>query len=551
MQFDAAARRYQTRFTTLAVNCESCHGPGRRHVELARSGKIGDQADIGMRPLATLTKDQSLRVCFQCHAVKTPLEPGYLPGRSLDEHFALKLPALLDSVYFADGRTRAFAYQEGHLSSDCYLNGSMTCVDCHDPHTQHYRDVNRSPLPGRLDNGQCLGCHPSKAEPLERHTHHRAASPGSRCVSCHMPYLQQSDVGRQIPYARSDHTIPIPRPLYDARLGVDGACRQCHRQETPEGLQAQVTRWYGELKPHPDPITATIAADSVAEPVAAARRVLAAHETHPLGEFVGLTNLLRRYAFPDAPEFDREVTAGLERRATSRDPEVRALALATLHLARGATFRERQFLSDRLQELAPRDAAVRDRWAWILEADGDRYLNAGDYRSALAAYQRADEVKPNDASIIRGLGVAYTRLGELDKAADRFRRSLELNPNQPQVLVELGVALAQGGDLAGAITAFQSAVAVGPWDPIGYANLGAALLQRGAIQPAVDALEKAVSLDPSLADASFTLARAYATLGRLKQATGALERSLEFAPGEPAARQMLDEMRSKATPSGR
>src|SRR5205807_1686138 len=83
-------------------------------------------------------------------AVKTPLEPGYLPGRSLDEHFALKLPALLDSVYFADGRTRAFAYQEGHLSSDCYLNGSMTCVDCHDPHTQHYRDVNRSPLPGRL-----------------------------------------------------------------------------------------------------------------------------------------------------------------------------------------------------------------------------------------------------------------------------------------------------------------------------------------------------------------------------------------------------------------
>src|SRR5438093_5689140 len=32
--FDSVAKRYETRFTTLAINCESCHGPGRRHIDL-------------------------------------------------------------------------------------------------------------------------------------------------------------------------------------------------------------------------------------------------------------------------------------------------------------------------------------------------------------------------------------------------------------------------------------------------------------------------------------------------------------------------------------
>src|SRR2546426_275748 len=290
VSFDSVAKRYATRFTTLAINCESCHGPGRRHVELARSGRINATAEIGIRSLTTLTKDQSLQVCFQCHAVKAALEP---------RHYALKLPLLLDTIYFADGRTRVFAYQEGHLSSDCYLNGSMTCVDCHDPHTQRYRDLNGSPLKGRFDDGQCLDCHASKAQPLERHTHHRAASPGSRCVSCHMPYLQEPGVGHQIRYARSDHTIPIPRPWSDTRLGVANACQVCHRDQTAQRLQDQVTGWYGELKPHPAAVAAVLAAGSMSDAATAARRILSAVDRHYVAEVAGLKEVMRRYASPD------------------------------------------------------------------------------------------------------------------------------------------------------------------------------------------------------------------------------------------------------------
>jgi len=582
--FDTSTRRYQTRFTTLAINCEACHGPGRTHVALTRSGELtpgrrpgAGRTDIGFKPLATLTKDQSLQVCFQCHAVKAALEPGYLSGKAFEQHYALKLPLLLDTIYQPDGRTRLFGYQEGHLASDCYLNGSMTCVDCHDPHTQRYRDINGSPLRGRFSNEQCLGCHPSKAEPLERHTRHPAASPGSRCVSCHMPYLQQPNVGRQVRYARSDHAIPIPRPAYDNRLGVEVACQQCHRDQTVQALEGQVTRWYGELKPHPPAVAAALAARGTSDARAAARMILGASrppspdrergtggedpsperrggqgvrtdqgtggEDSPWAEFVGLTEVIKRYAQPDMAGLDEETREQLERRATSTDPDIQALALATLHLTRGTDPPVRRFLAKQLRGLGSRDRLVRNRWVWILTVRGNAYLASGDYENALAAYRKAEELRPGDAEVLRNLGVAYTRLRDYPLAIEQFRKSLRLAPADPQVLIGLGFALMQQGDLDAAIAAHRQAVAASPWDPAGYANLGVAYMRQNVVQPAIEALERAVALDPGLAAAHFVLADAYAREGRRQQAVAALERGLEFDPRNAQALRMLAALR--------
>jgi tetratricopeptide (TPR) repeat protein len=540
---DTATRRYTTRYATLAIDCESCHGPARRHVELARSGSAAARGDVGMPSLATLTKDQSLEVCFQCHAVKAMLDPGYLPGKRLSDHFALKLPQLLDGIYHPDGRTRAFGYQEGHLASDCYLNGSMTCVDCHDPHTQRYRDVVGTPLPGRFADGQCLGCHPSKAEPVERHTHHRAASPGSRCVACHMPYLQHPNVGERIRYARSDHTISIPRPAFDQRLGIESACRQCHRERAVSELQARVVEWFGELKPHPPAVAALLAARDTSDAAVAARTILAAAERHPLAEVAGLAHVLERYASPDMAALDGFAREPLERLAASPDRDVQALALATLHLARGADPRVRRFLARQLRELGPRDAPVRRRWVWVLRVRGNAYLAGGDLARALAAYGRAEEIAPHDPAIQRSLGVTYTRLRDFPRAVEHLRQGLTAAPDDAQALVGLGFALMQQGDVDGAIAAHGRAVAVSPWDPAGYANLGVAHLRRGELQPAIAALERAVELDPRLATAHFTLAEAYARTQRPDDAAAALERGLEFDPGNALARRMLESLR--------
>jgi tetratricopeptide (TPR) repeat protein len=499
-----------------------------------------------MTSLATLTKDASLEICFPCHAVKTSLSPGYLPGKPLADHYALKLPLLLDSIYFADGRTRVFAYQESHLASDCYLNGSMTCVDCHDPHSQDYRDVNGAPIPGRFDDRQCLGCHPSKAESIERHTRHPASSAGSRCVSCHMPYLQQPNVGKRVRYARSDHAIPIPRPLYDSGLGIESACLQCHRDRTPEVLEANVTAWWGTLKPHPEAITAAMAARQTRDAAAAARTVLATdQDRHPWAEFVGLADVFQRLVQSNMVGLESETRTELERRARSTDIDNRALALASLHLARGDDPSVRRFLARELRSLGPQDHALRARWAWILRVRGDEYLGKQDYESAQIAFERALELLPDDVDGLRGLGTVYTRRHNFPMAVQQFERVLALRPRDGQALVGLGFALLQADDFRGATASFRRAIEANPWDPSGHANLGLAQLRTGALSEAVGSFLQAIRLEPGLAATHFALAEAYGRQGRLEEAAAALEQGLRIEPGNAGARRMLQAVRGR------
>src|SRR5574338_452582 len=222
VRVDSTERRWNTNVASLAINCESCHGPAKRHVELmttaARDGT--SPRDIGLTSLVTLDKDQSLGVCLQCHALKSQLASHDVSGAPLATFYAIRLAQLGDEALLPDGRTRTFAYQEGHLSSACYLKGGMTCTSCHDPHSQGYRDTFGTPLVGRFDDRQCTSCHASKADNPTQHTKHAAGGAGSRCTSCHMPYLQQPEIGTAIRYARSDHTIPIPRPAFDSAQGL-------------------------------------------------------------------------------------------------------------------------------------------------------------------------------------------------------------------------------------------------------------------------------------------------------------------------------------------
>ena len=153
------------------------------------------------------------------------MRQGFLPGKPLADYYSVGLTMLGGGPFYPDGRVRTFAYQGNHRYSDCYLNGSMTCVDCHDPHTQTYRDIWGRELSDRFADEQCTDCHASKAERPEEHTFHEPGTDGSRCVDCHMPYLQHPELQYHLRFARSDHTIPIPRPGFDENsraVGIHG-----------------------------------------------------------------------------------------------------------------------------------------------------------------------------------------------------------------------------------------------------------------------------------------------------------------------------------------
>lgn len=532
LELNPESRRYSTQIRSFTVDCESCHGPARRHVELARGGTLGSSSDIGVRSLAALDKDRSLEVCFSCHAVKDVLKEGYRSGAPLAEHYSLGLALVGDSPLFPDGRVRTFAYQEGHRFSDCYLDGSMTCVDCHDPHSQGYRDIWGNPLASRFDDGQCLDCHASKMDRVVEHTKHPLGSAGTRCVSCHMPYLQQPELGGRIRYARSDHTISIPRPSLDARLGIEGACLKCHGQWSLETIAAAVDTLWGEIKPLPREVAALLSGDS--DSLVSA---LDPSSKHNGALAMALGRLLERLT-PGAEDLDRELLRRLRSLAQAGDLDVRALALAALHLAAGERRWVRRVLREALRSAGDQEWLLRERWKIALAFVADTYRERGEARAAASVYRKALEIVPGDPAVLHNLGLALANAGDWEGAVSSYRASLQANPGQPLVWVNLGIALESMGDRAGAIEAYRSALELNAEEPLAHFNLGNVYLREGQVPEAIAQYRRALAVDFGLAPAYFNLARAYVAAGDLRSALDAVRRGLKFAPEDSDGRNM-------------
>jgi tetratricopeptide (TPR) repeat protein len=563
--FDTAAHRWNTRYTALSINCESCHGPGRTHVEMMGTNAGARGADIGYAPLATLGKDASVRLCYQCHAVKDHVRDGYLSGDSLATYYSLKFPLLGDRPLYPDGRVRTFAYQEGHQYSDCYLNGGMTCTSCHDPHSQGYRSVAGAPLVGRFDDRQCTSCHASKAGDATEHSHHTAASPGSRCTACHMPYLQHPETGNPlrpaVRYARSDHSIAIPRPVADSALGIVGACAGCHAGRATAELERQVHAWWGELKPVKPVVAAQLhfstelhASSSpglaAAAPLLLGSAADSAGDRHSYARFAGIARLLETYVKPDDPALDAPSVQRLEALATNSDEDVRAIALATLHLARGADPDVRRELAAALRRAGAHDAALRARWTLALGSMGDRYAGAGDLASALVAYRRALEISPASARVTLSLANAQRDAGELNTAVESYKRSLALDARQPLAWVNMGIALGTAGDTAGAIDALNRAAVLDPGEPLALFNLANIHLSRGELDQAADLYSKAAALDPGIAVTHFRLARVWLLRKQYPAALRELRRGLAFDSTDAPAREAAAALQKAVRPGG-
>lgn len=544
----AAGQRYETRYTTLQINCESCHGPGRDHVDLAQSGRLGFDEGTGFASLTTVDTDGSLETCFQCHALKDVVREGHLPGPPLADYYALKFPLLGDDPFYADFRVKTFAYQATHLSSACYLDGSMTCVSCHDPHGQGYQDEFGGPVAGRFDDEQCTSCHASKALDIPAHTFHPAGSEGARCVSCHMPYLQEPEVGAQVGYARSDHTIPVPRPAFDASLGIESACQACHQDQSPDVLEDQARAWWGDLKPHRPLIQALATWGTTSGPgspsldEAAALDLLKPEQHDPLAQFGALGRILTTYLDPDASVSSAPIEGRLWALAESEDLDVRALALASIHWWRGSDSPTRNRLVDVLSSAGPEEDRLRQRWVLGLSFLGDDARTRGDAARALVAYGKALELMPDDPRLLGAAGAALNQVGDFQGAVPYLQRSAAGAPGHALTLVNLGIALAALGDVGGATESYAAAARANPSEPLAFFNLGNLYLRQDAFREASLAYERALELDPGLARGHYNLARAYIQLGRYQEALPRARRALEFEPENDGARQMLQDL---------
>lgn len=204
---------HQTTYKEMNVACEACHGPGSNHVADANSMMYFVFAKpYGMGNIHKNDPKKMMDTCAKCHSFRDQFRSGYDSEKPFEDFYQVHL--LDDEHYFHDGQIKEEVYVYGsYLQSKMHRMG-VTCLNCHDPHSNKIR------LPG---NALCYQCHDPKVFGEPSHHHHKMGSTGASCVECHMPERTYMGIDR-----RRDHSIRVPRPDLSLKIGSPNACVGCH-----------------------------------------------------------------------------------------------------------------------------------------------------------------------------------------------------------------------------------------------------------------------------------------------------------------------------------
>jgi type IV pilus biogenesis/stability protein PilW len=174
-----------------------------------------------------------------------------------------------------------------------------------------------------------------------------------------------------------------------------------------------------------------------------------------------------------------------------------------------------------------------------LLAQGTERLNHGDYKEALAKFQEALKIVPEDEDLHYNLGIAYSRLNDKTNAQKHYEEALRIFPDYAEVHNNLGNLLMSNGKFAEAIEHFEKAIELQPDSPSAHNNLGTAKARQGQVNEAVVQYMEAIRLQPDYLEARCNLANAYLSENRVDEAAEEFQKVLRVRPNfEPAIRGM-------------
>jgi len=227
------------------VGCEKCHGPGAAHTARPARDNIFNPA----RADAVHAND----TCIQCHSQGQPLTSpiegryydwpvGFHVGQNLSDFWKLDPPepGRQDFLYFADGTAHKNRMQGNDFVTSRMYQRGVTCFTCHDVHgTTENADLRRPVAT------VCLQCHGPQSPngphtpTLEAHTHHKAGSPGSACVACHMPQIEQTIADVNV----RSHTFEFISPSMTDEYKIPNPCTSCHKDKTTSWAREALRGW--------------------------------------------------------------------------------------------------------------------------------------------------------------------------------------------------------------------------------------------------------------------------------------------------------------------
>ena len=239
--------------TEWNVGCERCHGPGSAHVASPVKATIVNPARLDFV--------RANDTCIQCHSQGQPLSNpkqgqyydwpvGFEQGMALKDFWKLEehKPGEQTFTHYPDGTAHKNRMQGNDFVQSVMYRRGVTCFDCHNVHgTANSADLKKPA------QALCLSCHgPAskngpRAASVEAHTHHASGSPGSECVSCHMPKIEQTIADVNV----RSHTFAFIGPTLTTQFKMPNACNACHTDKSTawarEALQgwSNVSPWRG------------------------------------------------------------------------------------------------------------------------------------------------------------------------------------------------------------------------------------------------------------------------------------------------------------------
>lgn len=226
--------------------CESCHGPGKAHVDAGGGKGVGI---IGLSPTAPISAEAKNAQCLQCHAGSTG---GLRLSRALwngSTHETRGLSCTNCHTIHAERPVQPDACVQCHKQIKAQLlrsshhpirEGKVQCTDCHNPHGT----VTEKLISANSVNEKCYTCHAEKRGPFL--WEHPPAT--ENCLTCHTPHGSSHDkllVAKRPFLCQSCHSNSRhPGTLYGLNPSQSGqsvysalsnrvfyrACSNCHSQ---------------------------------------------------------------------------------------------------------------------------------------------------------------------------------------------------------------------------------------------------------------------------------------------------------------------------------
>ena len=476
------------------IDCQRCHGPGSRHVQIAgaSAAKPEDIRNAIVNP-ARLSAERQMEVCMQCHLETTSFRLpnslvrvdrgpfSYRPGEPLAD-FMLQFDQAPGSGQEDRFEIVNAAYRL--RQSACFRKsaGALRCTTCHNPH-----DIPRGEAAARHYTQVCLQCHQAALQQLSAAGKHPS---GDGCAGCHMPKRRTDDVVHAV---MTDHYIQRRKPARDL------LAPRVERRETDENAyHGKVVLYYPEALPKRPENELDLAVAQVSQ-------------NSNLSDGINqLAAAIERY-HPDRMEY-------------------------YLYLA--DAWKE----SGQLDKAVPLyEEAVRRKPGSLiaLQRLGTSLRSVGQLPRAAEILKRAVEVAPANASSWHQLGLVYLGQGQKTDALAAFQKAVELDPDLSEAYNSLGGVWLESRDLPHAEAAFREAIRIQPDYAEAHSNLGNALASAGGFEEARYHFEAAIRLKPNYAAARFNYAIALARARRYEEAQQQVEAALRAEPGFAEAHDLL------------